>query len=113
MKNILITTTQTLEGFRIKKYIGPVVVPIVGAGNMVRDWFAGFTDLLGGNSSGYQRAFAKFIHNGVSEMMSQAKEHGANAIIGFSIETTNISSGKSIISIILYGTAVTVEATNE
>jgi len=113
MKNILITTTQNLEGFRIKKYIGPVVVPIVGAGNMVRDWFAGFTDLFGGNSSGYQRAFAQFIHNGVSEMMSQAKEHEANAIIGFSIETTNISSGKSIISIILYGTAVNVEATNE
>ncbi|PIP39026.1 MAG: hypothetical protein COX19_09345 [Desulfobacterales bacterium CG23_combo_of_CG06-09_8_20_14_all_51_8] len=113
MDNMLITTTPVLEGYRIKKYIGPVVVPIVGAGNMIRDWFAGFTDIFGGNSSGYQRVFAKFIHNGVTEMMSQAKSHGANAIIGFHIETTNISTGKSIISIILYGTAVSVEVNTE
>ena len=113
MENMLITTTSSLDGCRITKYVGPVVVPIVGAGNMVRDWFAGFTDLFGGNASGYQRAFAKFIQNGVSEMMSQAKDHGANAITGFRIETTNISSGKSIISIILYGTAVIVEPVHE
>lgn len=113
MESMLITTTQDLQGFSIKQYIGPVVVPIVGAGNMVKDWFAGFTDLFGGNSSGYQKTFAKFIQNGVSEMMAQAKEHGANAITGFRIETTNISSGKSIISIILYGTAVSVETVHE
>jgi uncharacterized protein YbjQ (UPF0145 family) len=46
-------------------------------------------------------------------MMAQAKESGANAIIGFHIETTNISAGKSIISIILYGTAVIVEVNHE
>jgi len=113
MENMLITTTPILDGYRIAKYIGPVVVPIVGAANMIKDWFAGFTDVFGGNACGYQKAFAKFIQNGVKEMMSQAKEHGANAIIGFHIETTNISAGKSIISIILYGTAVTVEATHE
>ena len=113
MENMLITTTPVLEGYRITKYIGPVVVPIVGAANMIKDWFAGFTDVFGGNSCGYQKVFAKFIHNGVKEMMSQAKEHGANAIIGFCIETTNISAGKSIISIILYGTAVVVKVNAE
>jgi len=113
MENMLITTTSSLDGFVITKYVGPVVVPIVGAGNVVRDWFAGFTDLFGGNSSGYQRAFTKFIENGVAEMMSRVKNHGANAVTGFRIETTNISSGKSIISIILYGTAVIVEPVHE
>jgi len=113
MEKILITTTPVLDGYRIEKYIGPVVVPIVGAGNMIKDWFAGFTDVFGGNSSCYQGVFAKFINNGVSEMTSQAMAHGANAIIGFHIETTNISAGKSIISIILYGTAVIVEVNHE
>jgi uncharacterized protein YbjQ (UPF0145 family) len=113
MENMMITTTPILDGYRIAKYIGPVVVPIVGAGNMIKDWFAGFTDVFGGNSCGYQKVFAKFIQNGVKEMMAQAKDHGANAIVGFHIETTNISAGKSIISIILYGTAVLVEAIHE
>jgi uncharacterized protein YbjQ (UPF0145 family) len=113
MEHMIITTTPSIEGYRISDYIGPVVVPIVGAGNMVRDWFAGFTDIFGGNSSGYQRAFAKFIENGVKEMMNQAEAHGANAIVGLHIETTNISAGKSIISIILYGTAVKAESKHE
>jgi uncharacterized protein YbjQ (UPF0145 family) len=113
MENMMITTTPILDGYRIARYIGPVVVPIVGAGNMIKDWFAGFTDVFGGNSCGYQKVFAKFIKNGVKEMMSQAKDHGANAIVGFHIETTNVSAGKSIISIILYGTAVLVEAIHE
>ena len=113
MENMLIITTPVLEGYHITKYIGPVVVPIVGAGNMIKDWFAGFTDVFGGNSSCYQGVFAKFINNGVKEMISQAQACGANAIIGFHIETTNISAGKSIISIILYGTAVIVEVKNE
>ncbi|MFZ2632918.1 MAG: YbjQ family protein [Desulfosalsimonadaceae bacterium] len=113
MENMLITTTPMLDGYRIVRYIGPVVVPIVGAGNMIKDWFAGFTDVFGGNSSCYQKVFARFINNGVKEMMAQAEECGANAILGFHIETTNISAGKSIISIILYGTAAIVEVQHE
>ena len=108
MKNVLVTTTPSLEGYRIQSYLGPIVIPTVGAGNMVRDWFAGFTDVFGGKSHSYQRVFARFLNQGVREMMSQARENGANAVLNLRIETTNMSSGKSVISIILYGTAVVV-----
>jgi uncharacterized protein YbjQ (UPF0145 family) len=47
-------------------------------------------------------------------MTAQAKEQGANAIIGLHMETMNIFAGKSIISIIIfYGTAVIAEVRNE
>ena len=109
MQNVIVATTPSLEGYRIRSYLGPIVVPTVGAGNMVRDWFAGFTDVFGGKSQSYQRVFAKFLNQGVMEMMKQSKENGANAVLNLRIETTNISGGKSVISIILYGTAVVVE----
>jgi uncharacterized protein YbjQ (UPF0145 family) len=107
MENMLITTTPVLDGYRIKKYIGTVVMPILGAGNIVKDWFAG-------NPSCYQRILAKFINNHIPEMTAQAKEQGANAIIGLHMETMNIFAGKSIISIIIfYGTAVIAEMNTE
>ena len=109
MQNVLVTTTPSLEGYRIRSYLGPIVIPTVGAGNMVRDWFAAFTDVFGGKSHSYQGVFARFLNQGVREMMSQAKANGANAVLNLRVETTNMSSGKSVISIILYGTAVIVE----
>jgi uncharacterized protein YbjQ (UPF0145 family) len=107
MENMMITTTPVLDGYRIEKYIGPVFMPILGAGNIVKDWFAG-------NPSTYQRILAKFINNSIPEMTAQAKEQGANAIIGLHMETMNLVSGKSIMSIIIfYGTAVIAEVRNE
>jgi uncharacterized protein YbjQ (UPF0145 family) len=109
MKDVLVTTTPNIEGYRIASYLGPIVIPTVGAGNLVRDWFAGFTDVFGGRSQSYQKVFARFLNQGVREMMRQAKENGANAVVNMRIETTNMSAGKSVISIILYGTAVVIE----
>ena len=89
MENMMITTTPILDGHRITQYVGPVVVPIVGAANMIKDWFAGFTDVFGGNSCGYQKVFAKFIHNGVKEMMSQAKVRGTRDGLRFLPDSGN------------------------
>lgn len=109
MQDFIISTTPTLEGYRVVRYLGPVVVPSVGAGDIIKDWLAGFTDIFGGKSHSYQKVFAKFINQGVREMTNQARQYGANAIVNFRIETTNISKGKSVISVLLYGTAVVVE----
>ena len=109
MENVLVSTTPNLEGYRVRSYLGPIVIPTVGAANMVRDWVAGFTDVFGGKSQSYQKVFAKFLNRGVMEMMKQSKENGANAVLNLRIETTNLSKGKSVISIILYGTAVLIE----
>ena len=80
MNDFIISTTPTLEGYRIVKYLGPVVVPSVGAGDIIKDWFAGFTDIFGGKSHAYQKVFAKFINQSVKEMAKQARQYGANAV---------------------------------
>lgn len=109
MDDVLITTTPSIEGYRITKYIGPIVIPTIGAANMMRDWIAGFTDFFGGKSKSYEGVYGKFLKQAVMTMMKQAKENGANAVVNMRIETTNLSSGKSVLSIFLYGTAVTIE----
>jgi uncharacterized protein YbjQ (UPF0145 family) len=106
--SFLITTTESLDGYDIESYLGPLIVPSVGAGNFIKDWLARFTDFFGGKSRSYQKTYEKMLTNGLSEMTDQAKAHGANGILGLRVETTNISGGTSLISILVYGTAVVV-----
>lgn len=108
-KSFIISTTGTLEGYEIESYLGPLIVPSIGAGSFIKDWFARFTDFFGGRSQSYRHTYEKILSAGLSEMRQQAKAHGANAIINLRIETTNISAGKSLVSILLYGTAVVIK----
>ena len=108
--SFFIVTTEKLKGSDIKSYLGPVIVPSVGAGNFVRDWFGRFTDFFGGKSKSYQKTYERLLTDGLSEMTRQAEAVGANGIIGLRIESTNISGGTSMISILLYGTAVVIKA---
>lgn len=110
--SFIISTTSTLEGYKIESYLGPLIVPSIGAGSFIKDWFGRFTDFFGGRSESYRRTYEKILSAGLSEMSQQAKAHGANAIINLRIETTNISIGKSLISMLLYGTAVVIRPIN-
>lgn len=110
---MLITTTDNLEGFIVDSYLGPIVIPVIGAGNFVKDWLARFTDFFGGKSTSYQKTYNKLLLQGISLLREQARQNGANAVINLRIETTNISAGKSLISLILYGTAVVITKKTE
>ena len=110
--SFIISTTGTLEGYKIESYLGPLIVPSIGAGSFIKDWFGRFTDFFGGRSESYRRTYEKILSAGLSEMSQQAKAHGANAIINLRIETTNISIGKSLISMLLYATAVVIKPDN-
>jgi len=109
MNNIFISTTETLQGYSIESYLGPIVISSVGAGNVIKDWLAGFTDFFGGKSKAYQTTFDELISKGLTQMTQQAQQHGANAILSLRIITTNVSKGKSLLAVILYGTAVIVK----
>ena len=56
MRNILTVTTSTLMGnYEIEKYYGYISINFVTGANFLRDWFAGWTDILGGISKSYTR----------------------------------------------------------
>jgi len=109
MNNIFISTTETLQGYSIESYLGPLVISSVGAGNVIKDWLAGFTDFFGGKSKAYQTTCDELISKGLTQMTQQAQQCGANAIVSLRIITTNVSKGKSLLAVILYGTAVIVK----
>jgi len=108
MQNFTITTGDKIPGYDTVTCLGALIVPCVGAGNFVRDWLARFTDFFGGRSKSYELIYEKLITRGLDSMTQQAQSAGANAVLNLRLESADVS-GKSIIGLVLYGTAVKVE----
>jgi uncharacterized protein YbjQ (UPF0145 family) len=110
MDDVLIFTTPILDGIKIKKYRGIVIVRNVRAVNIIRDFFTSFRDIFGGRSASYQAVMKSMQDDVITEAKEEARKLGANAIVGFSLDYDNIGSkNKSLLMASAKGTAVVVE----
>ncbi|HTE30924.1 MAG TPA: YbjQ family protein [Chryseolinea sp.] len=109
-KDILVTTTSTLQFYTVRKYLKPVTAHIVAGTNVFSDFFASFSDTFGGRSSTYQKQLRSLYAEAFDTIRAAAFELGANAIIGLSVDMDEISGkGKSMFMLTAMGTAVVVE----
>ena len=110
--DILITTTPTLEGHVIIKYLKPITAHIVIGTNVFSDFIASWTDFLGGQSETYQKKLSESYQLALKEIKSTAFQMGANAVVGLHIDLDEISGkGKSMFMITASGTAVLIKNT--
>lgn len=108
--DMLLTTTATLEGVRITRYLGVVTGETILGSNIIRDFFAGITDVIGGRSAAYERSLQEAKDSSMREMIDQARRMGANAIIGIDLdyESISINNGGTMLMVSTSGTAVVV-----
>jgi len=108
---VLVTTTNGFEGRRIVAYKGLVGGDAILGANMFRDFFAGIRDILGGRSGSYEKVLRKAKNEAIDDMLAQARELGANAVVGIDLdyETIQIQDGGSMLMVSASGTAVVVE----
>ena len=108
MKDMIITTTPTLEGKPIVEYLGLVSGEAILGANIFRDFLAGIRDIVGGRSAAYEEELRKAKDIAIAEMAQQARELGANAIVGVDLdyETIQVGSGGSMLMVSASGTAV-------
>lgn len=104
---MLLTTTSTLEGRKIE-YLGIVTGEAILGANIFRDFFAKITDVVGGRSGAYESELRKAKDLAMGEMSDQAKQMGANAVIGIDLdyETIQMGSGGGMLMVSVSGTAV-------
>ena len=106
---MLITTTNTIEGKRIIKYIGLVSGETIIGANIFKDIFAGIRDIVGGRSSSYEQVLREGKNTAVNEMQQFAESMGANAIIGVDLDYETVGSGGSMLMVTATGTAIILE----
>ena len=80
---------------------------------MFRDFFAGIRDILGGRSGRYEKVLRKAKQEAIDDMIEQARELGANAVVGVDLdyETIQMQDGGSMLMVSASGTAVVVGVT--
>ena len=104
---MITTSTGSVEGKTITKYHGIVAGDAVMGANFIRDFFARVTDVIGGRSGAYQKELRKARSLALEELMEEAAELGANAVVGINLDTEVM--GESMLMVVATGTAVTVD----
>lgn len=103
---MLITTTPTIEGRPIKEYAGVVTGEAIMGANVVRDFFASITDIVGGRSGAYESKLKEARDIAFDEMKNQGARLGANAIVGIDIDYEVVREGMLMVAV--SGTAVKI-----
>ena len=79
---------------------------IVQTKNIGRDFMAGIKTLVGGEIVGYTEMLNEARQIAVKRMVDEAKELGADAVIGIKYGSSQVMSGAA--EVIAYGTAVKI-----
>ena len=83
---MLLATTPIIEGKRITTYYGIVSGETIIGANVFRDFFASIRDIVGGRSGSYEEVLRQAKDTALKEMSEQARQMGANAVIGVDLD---------------------------
>jgi uncharacterized protein YbjQ (UPF0145 family) len=105
-----VTTTFTIEGYRIRQYLGVVRGIIVRAPTIAQGIMGGFKSIIGGNIGAYTEMCEQARQQAYDLLIDHARAVGANAIVGLRYDASEIG-GKtgSATEVLCYGTAVVIE----
>ena len=106
---MLVTTTTTLDGHRIARYLGVVSGEAILGANIFKDLFAGLRDIVGGRSGAYEKELRRAKDLALEEMVAQATQLGANGVIGVDLDYENLGANGGMLMVTAAGTAVVYE----
>lgn len=101
---------ETIPGEEIVECLGMVKGQIVQSKNFGRDFMAGMKTLVGGEIKGYTEMIKEARQIATKRMVDEAKDLGADAIVGVRYGSSSVMSGAA--EIIAYGTAVKLKSKN-
>ena len=104
-----VSTTFTIEGYRIKEYRGVVRGIIVCAPTIAQGIIGGLKTLIGGKIGAYTRMCETTRQQAFDLLIEHAQAAGANAVVGVRYDTALIGSRSASTEVLCYGTAVVIE----
>jgi len=110
--NIPVTTTFTIEGYRIKEYKGIVRGITVRAPTIVQGILGGLKNIIGGRIGAYTEMCEQARQQAYDLLIEHARSAGANAIVGLRYDASEVVSQGSATEVLCYGTAVVIEPDN-
>jgi uncharacterized protein YbjQ (UPF0145 family) len=108
MDHALVTTSISLEGYKVVKQLGLVRGITVRSRSALGNIAGGFQSLFGGRLSIYVELCENAREEAYQLMIQHAQVMGANAIINMRYDANEVMQG--VTEVLAYGTAVVVEA---
>ncbi|MFT3845808.1 MAG: heavy metal-binding domain-containing protein [Lacibacter sp.] len=105
---MLLTTTPSVEGKPVQKYLGIVTAETIIGANIFKDLFAGIRDIVGGRSGTYERVIEEARASALNELQQKAQAMGANAVVGIDLDFETVGNGGSMLMVVATGTAVII-----
>ncbi len=104
---MIISTTPHVAGHRITRTLGLVRGNTIRARHLGKDLKAVGRSIVGGEISEYTKLLAEAREQALDRMVDEAKELGADAIVGTRFATSMVLSGGA--ELLAFGTAVIIE----
>ncbi len=103
----MVTTAFGIEGYRVVKNFGVTRGIIVRSRSIFGTIAGGLQTIVGGNITMFTSLCERTRKDAFELMLQHAAEMGANAVIGFRYDATEIGGG--VTEVLAYGTAVQLE----
>jgi uncharacterized protein YbjQ (UPF0145 family) len=97
----------TVLGYRVVKVYGIVHGLTARTRGLVGKIVGSLQSIVGGEVSAFTKEIDKAKDEALKRLMEQAREIGANAVVGVDFETTEVF--ESVVLVAAHGTAVTIE----
>ncbi len=107
MTEILITTSTSLEGYKVIQHLGLVRGITVRSRSVLGNVAGSFMTIFGGKSTIYTELCETAREEAYQLMLQHGKDMGANAIINMRYDANEVMQG--LTEVLAYGTAVIVE----
>lgn len=106
-----VTTTFTIEGYRIREYKGLVRGIIVRSPTILQGIMGGLKNVIGGSIGAYTEMCEQARQQAYDLLIQHATALGANAIVGVHYDASEVAPKGNATEVLCYGTAVVIERT--
>ena len=106
---MILSTTATIQGREVDRYLGVVFGDTVLGVNFVKDFLGSIRDFVGGRSGTYERELGTARDSAMQELMGQAQSLGADAVIGIDIDYEVLGAEGGMLMVSISGTAVALK----
>lgn len=106
--DIIVTSTDSIEGYRITRYLGVESCEVVIGTGIFGEFVSDLNDFFGERSTNFEKKLQEAKQIVFKRLKKKAVDQGANAIVGVDLDYTEFSSNK--IGIIASGSLVVIES---
>jgi uncharacterized protein YbjQ (UPF0145 family) len=106
--SIPVTTTFTIEGFKIVEYKGVARGIIVRSPTISQGILGGLKSMIGGQIGAYTEMCEQARAQAYQLLVEHAVAMGANAIVGLHYDASEVGSQSAATEVLCYGTAVVI-----